>query len=52
MLHIKFQDYRTFGSGEMFLKAFVIYGHGNHLFHVTQDNFYKYMSFVPKEAPQ
>ena len=38
MLHIKFQDYRTLGSGEMILKAFVIYWLGNHLFHVIFTN--------------
>ena len=32
MLHAKFQDHRTSGSGEFF---FTIYGHGGHLGHVT-----------------
>ena len=35
MLHAKFQDHRTSGSGEDFLKVFTIYGHGGNLGHVT-----------------
>ena len=36
MLHAKFQDHRTYGSGvEFFFKVFTIYGHGGHLGHVT-----------------
>ena len=36
MLHAKFQDHRTSGSGEEdFFKVFAIYGHGGHLGHVT-----------------
>ena len=36
MLHAKFQDHRTSGSGEeRFFKVFTIYGHGGHLGHVT-----------------
>ena len=36
MLHAKFQDNRTSGSGEEdFFKVFAIYGHGGHLGHVT-----------------
>ena len=32
MLHAKFQDHRTSGSGkEDFFKVFAIYGHGGHL---------------------
>ena len=35
MLHAKFQDHRTLGSGEDFLKVFtIIYGGGNHLEHL------------------
>ena len=31
MLHAKFQDHRTSGSGEEdFFKVFTIYGHGGH----------------------
>ena len=33
MLHAKFQDHRTSGSGEYLV--FTIYGHGGHLGHVT-----------------
>ena len=36
MLHAKFQDHRTSGSGEEdFFKVFTIYGHGGHLGNVT-----------------
>ena len=36
MLHAKFQDHRTSGSGEEdFLKVFTIYGRGGHLGHET-----------------
>ena len=36
MLHAKFQDHRTSGSGkEDFQRFFTIYGHGGHLGHVT-----------------
>ena len=36
MLHAKFQDHRTSGSGEEdFFKVFTIYGHGGQLGHVT-----------------
>ena len=35
MLHARFQDHRTSGSGEIFYKVFTIYGHGGHLGHVT-----------------
>ena len=31
MLHAKFQNRRTVGSQEDFLKVFTIYGHGGHL---------------------
>ena len=33
MIHAKFQDHWTSGSGEDFLRT--IYGHGGHLGHVT-----------------
>ena len=46
MLHAKFQDHRTSGSGEEdFLKVFTIYGRGGHLGHL-----YK-LRPPPKEAP-
>ena len=35
MIHAKFQDHRTYGSGEEDLMIFTIYGHGGHLGHVT-----------------
>ena len=36
MIHAKFQDHRTSGSGEVdFFKVLTIYGHGGHLDHVT-----------------
>ena len=42
MLHAKFQNHRSSGSGR-FLKVFTIYSHGGHLGHVTSTiyiNFY------------
>ena len=35
MLHAKFQDHRTSGSGVDFFLFFTIYGQGGHLGHVT-----------------
>ena len=36
MMHVKFQDHGSSGSGEEeFLKVFTIYGRGGHLGHVT-----------------
>ena len=35
MLHTKFRGNRPAGSGEDFYKVFTIYGHGDHLGHVT-----------------
>ena len=35
MLHAKFQDHRTSGSGEEDFLRFLPYGHGGHLGHVT-----------------
>ena len=35
MLHAKFEDQRTSGSGEEDFKVFIIYCHGSHLGHVT-----------------
>ena len=46
MLHAKFQDHRTSGSGEDFLKVFTIYGHGSHLVICT-----KLVFPLPMEAP-
>ena len=37
MLHSKLQGHRSIGSGgDDFLKVFTIYGHGDHLDHVTK----------------
>ena len=35
MLHAKFQDHRTSGSGEDVQRFFTIYAVGGHLSHVT-----------------
>ena len=35
MLHDKFQDHRTSGSGKGDFKGFTVYGHGGHLGLVT-----------------
>ena len=38
MLHVKFQDHKTSGSGEEDFLSFlpyIVYGHGGHLGHVT-----------------
>ena len=35
MLHTKFPENRSTGSGEDFLRVFTICGHGGHLGHVT-----------------
>ena len=49
MLHAKFQDHRTSGSGEEdFLKVFTIYGHGGHLGHVTWTNYINFRSPFPR----
>ena len=49
MLQAKFQDYRTFGSGEeSFLKVFNIYRHGGHLGHVTWTIYINFLSFFPR----
>ena len=48
MMHAKFQDHRTSGSKEEFLKVFTIYGHGGHLGHVTQTIYINFHSHFPK----
>ena len=48
MLHTKFQDHRTSGSGEDFLKVFTIYGHGGHLGHVTRTIYTNFGSPFPR----
>ena len=53
MLHVKFQDHRTCGSGGDFLKVFTIYGQSGHLGHATWPIYktFEEMSCTPKEAP-
>ena len=49
MLHTKFQDHRTSGSGkERFLKVFTIYRHGGHLGHVTRTIYTNFGSPFPR----
>ena len=49
MLHAKFQDHRTSGSGEEdFLRFFSIYGHGGHLGHVTWTIYTNFRSPFPR----
>ena len=49
MLHAKFQDHRTFGSGEEdFFKVFTIYGHGGHLGHGTWTIYINFCSPFPR----
>ena len=49
MLHAKFQDHRTYGSGEEdFLKVFTIYGHSGHLGHVTWIIYINFRSTFPR----
>ena len=49
MLHDKFQDHRTSGSGEEdFFKVFTIYGHGGHLGHVTWTIYINFLSPLPR----
>ena len=48
MLHAKFQDHRTSGSGEGdFLKVFTIYGHGGNHCHVTWNIYINFRSPFP-----
>ena len=49
MLHAKFQDHRTSGSGEEdFSKVFTVYGHGGHLGHVTLTIYINFRSPFPR----
>ena len=49
MLHAKFQDHRTSGSGKRrFLKVFTIYGHGGDLGHVTWTIYKNFCSPFPR----
>ena len=47
MLHAKFQEYRTSGSGEAFLR-FLPYGHGGHLGYVTWTIYINFRSLFPR----
>ena len=50
MLHVKFQDHRTSGSGEEdFLRFFTIYGHGGHLGQVTWTIYINFRSPFPRK---
>ena len=53
MLHAKFQDHRTSGSGEDFTMI-LPYVHGGHLGHVTWTiyNVHRLWFPLPKEVPQ
>ena len=49
MLHAKFQDHMTSGSGEEDFKVFfTIYGHGWHLGHVTWTIYVNFHSLFPR----
>ena len=51
MIHAKFQDHRTSGSGvEDFFKVFtiILYGHDVHLGHVTYTIYINFLSPFPR----
>ena len=48
MLHTKFRENRSTGSGEEFLKVFTIYWHGGHLGHVTWTIYTNFLSPFPR----
>ena len=48
MLHAKFQDHRTSGSGEEYFKVYTIYGHGGHLGNVTLTIYINFRSPFPR----
>ena len=48
MLHAKFQNHRTSGTGKGDLKVFTIYGHGGHLGHVTCTIYINFLSHYPR----
>ena len=53
MLHTKFQGHWSAGSGkEDSLKAFIIYGHGGHIWSCDLDGLYIFSFPQPKEALQ
>ena len=45
MLHAKFQDHRTYGSGE---EVFTIYGHGSYLGYMTLTIYINFSSPSPR----
>ena len=47
MLHTKFRENRSTGSGEDDFKVFTIYGHGGHLGHVTCTIYVNFRSPFP-----
>ena len=51
MLHEKFQDHRTSGSREEYLKRFDNICAWRSSWSYDQDHFYKFMCPLPKEAP-
>ena len=51
MLHIKFQENRPARSEEEdFLKVFTIYGHGDHIGHVTRIMLINFHFLVPESS--
>ena len=49
MLHAKFQDHRTSGSGEEdFFLVLTLYGHGGHLCHVNWTIYINFRSPFPR----
>ena len=49
MIHAKFQDHMTSGSGEEdFFKVFTIYGYGGHLGHATWSIYMDFRSPFPR----
>ena len=48
MLHAKFHDHRTISSVGFFLKVFTIYGHGDHLCHVSWTIYIYFVSAFPR----
>ena len=48
MLHAKFQDHRTSGTGVEFFNVFVINGHGGHLGHATRTIYINFRSPFPR----
>ena len=48
MLHTKFHENQPTGSGEDFLRVFIIYGHGGHLGHVTRIMLINFHFLVPE----